>query len=541
MSVSQRIPIIIGVTGHRDIRERDVPVLKSVLQFQFAELKKAFPFSPLHLLTGLAEGADSLAAEAAIEFGGITLMAVLPFAAEIYKEDFATSMAKARLARLLAASTNVFVCDFVSADKAQQYAAVGRHIARHAQIVFAMWDGVDGKNGEAPLTGGTAHVVRMCRSGVRSSMPLALPEPTRLVHIFALRESLEPSATMEGRVGNIVETSLREHLDPEMRLSSALNLIERFNHAIFRSSKTTDADTDYCSDDKSDLSAAIFAHADPIALARQRQRRLGVVFVATLVLISAFFHQIYSGPDMRVGWLYAHIATAVAAIVCFRLIFRSKRRWDQEYLDWRAIAEGLRVQTAWRATGVDADVADHYFAEDSDDLAWLRIAIRNIGLVTPHDATKNVSQLSSVWLTSQRDFYGSRTAIMTQKDARYSIVARILLYAGLFGTLWTAFSHSAGLFVDHLNIFLLVSGGLFLSAAAIRTIADQLNYGELKNRYRLMAQLFDVAIVRFDERVSFGDIDGGRDIIFIAGKEALAENAGWLRIHRQRQFEVNIS
>ncbi len=56
-----------------------------------------------------------------------------------------------------------------------------------------------------------------------------------------------------------------------------------------------------------------------------------------------------------------------------------------------------------------------------------------------------------------------------------------------------------------------------------------------------MAGLFNWAIERYDALMREGKIADARLVLLKIGQEALAENAGWLRLHRERQFEINIA
>jgi hypothetical protein len=56
------LPLVIGVTGHRDLRSEDRETLAGRLREIIAELRVRYPHTPLILLSPLAEGADRLAA-----------------------------------------------------------------------------------------------------------------------------------------------------------------------------------------------------------------------------------------------------------------------------------------------------------------------------------------------------------------------------------------------------------------------------------------------------------------------------------------------
>src|SRR5260370_266892 len=53
-----KAPLVIGVTGHRDLREEDREHLKNSVRKVFTELRKQYPSTPFVLLSPLAEGAD---------------------------------------------------------------------------------------------------------------------------------------------------------------------------------------------------------------------------------------------------------------------------------------------------------------------------------------------------------------------------------------------------------------------------------------------------------------------------------------------------
>jgi hypothetical protein len=62
-------PFIVGVSGHRDLNPADLPrVRESVMNF-LQSLKQQLPDTELRIIIGMAEGADLLVAQAAIDLG----------------------------------------------------------------------------------------------------------------------------------------------------------------------------------------------------------------------------------------------------------------------------------------------------------------------------------------------------------------------------------------------------------------------------------------------------------------------------------------
>jgi hypothetical protein len=81
------LPIVIGVTGHRDLRSEDVPALEGIVRRILLEVRTSHPHSPLILLSPLAEGSDRLVAKVALE-AGLRLVVPLPLAHDLYEQDF---------------------------------------------------------------------------------------------------------------------------------------------------------------------------------------------------------------------------------------------------------------------------------------------------------------------------------------------------------------------------------------------------------------------------------------------------------------------
>ncbi|MCR4884593.1 MAG: hypothetical protein K6A68_13555, partial [Clostridiales bacterium] len=72
-----KIPLIVGVTGHLDLRTEDQEILREKVKQELEKLMDRCPHTPVILLCALARGADLLCAETAEELG-IPLRAVLP-------------------------------------------------------------------------------------------------------------------------------------------------------------------------------------------------------------------------------------------------------------------------------------------------------------------------------------------------------------------------------------------------------------------------------------------------------------------------------
>ncbi|TDR88126.1 hypothetical protein [Enterovirga rhinocerotis] len=162
----------VGITGHRpnklpgDLPERIRQTLAGTMRAIEASLLRLQASSRpgCRLVTALAEGADSLAAEAAPAHW--EREALLPMPRAVYAADFlpegeTTSPALDALDRHLACAASVTELPLIGRDPAptgaardRQYEALGRALVRRIDCLIAVWDGA-----AAAGIGGTASVL----------------------------------------------------------------------------------------------------------------------------------------------------------------------------------------------------------------------------------------------------------------------------------------------------------------------------------------------------------------------------------------------
>lgn len=180
-----RLALRVAVVGHRSdklplaahdaVREALLAVLDVVARearaalARDAELYREEP-PLLTLLTGLAVGADTLGAEAALRRPEWRVHAVLPFALDAYRGDFAEGEERERLHALLARAHATTTLDGTPGSW-DAYLPLSRVMVDAADVLVAVWDG------EAPAgPGGTANIVRHAR---RESVPVVRIDPVQ--------------------------------------------------------------------------------------------------------------------------------------------------------------------------------------------------------------------------------------------------------------------------------------------------------------------------------------------------------------------------
>src|SRR5690348_16279956 len=154
------LPLIVGVTGHRDVAQDDDSEIAVQVREFFCRLQTAYPHTPIVLLSSLAEGADRLVAQAALECG-VELYVVLPMQTSLYEQDFASEESVQQFRRLMARSYGTGIVKPPGPERDRHYAAAGAFIVSRSEILIALWDG-----DEDEMRGGTSQIVRFALQGV---------------------------------------------------------------------------------------------------------------------------------------------------------------------------------------------------------------------------------------------------------------------------------------------------------------------------------------------------------------------------------------
>jgi hypothetical protein len=150
----------IGVTGHRAnrLQSANMPLLVHSIGEAIESIAALTSGSAFTLLSPLADGADQVVARQAVD-AGHRLWAVLPFERNTYSAGLSPGSVKPEFDSLLGQAERVIELNGSHACESSRnnaYAAVGRFVIDHSDILLAVWDGQ-----EARGEGGTGENVSL--------------------------------------------------------------------------------------------------------------------------------------------------------------------------------------------------------------------------------------------------------------------------------------------------------------------------------------------------------------------------------------------
>lgn len=554
-------PLVVGVTSHRNIPAHQIEPIRQQVRSFFAQLQRDFPKLPLVVLSALAEGGDQLVAYEALDCGA-RLIAPLPLPRDLYEDDFDDPIVRANF-DILCSHAEIVQLPPVrgqswpmvgtqSLARDRQYAKAGVYIASHCHILLAIWDGKD-----SGRLGGTAQIVRYHLGGAMPGLierrrnarhVLGRSDESLLYHIVCSRDGsdgavaagLQPLQTL----WRTADTGAADNDMPAEFRQMFAHMVD-FNEDCDKYAEQIDAaNTDNTSEATTTVDR-LFRSADWLAIHFQRRVLLAMRSTYTLAALMGIAFT-----------LYAHLAAQNYLIYLFLLLFAgggfvavlAKRRgWHRKYLDYRALAEGLRIQSYWQRAGISASI-DHEFAHDNFlqkqniELGWIRNVMRAAGLSTPPDAMEPTANgLASViaeWVgesgkSGQLHYFERKTIERTGLHHITETIGSISLWGGIAISVFLAV-FAFKLPENTKTMLVLMMGVLSIVAAVREAYAYRKADKELIRQYRFMQRIFAGARAALDQTV---DPIAQREILFSLGDAALTEHAEWTLMHRERQVE----
>jgi len=403
---ADRLPLIIGAAGHRDLREEDIPRLRAAVASALTTLRRQYldndKQTPIVLLSTLGEGAAQLIAAEALKQGA-TLIVPLPLPLAEYKRDFVQRPLAADAAQgfedlfrraaatvelpLASGATEVGVKAF-GPERDRQYREASLFISKHCHVLIALYDG----NDDDIAFGSAAEAVSFTRDG----LPIPVNGPARpildgsevgpVIHIVTPRKAVKTTASevrvvpwgskVKGGSGGFGKALGGLRRSPELtpeeaRIAGAWTqfravaaLTTRFNREARVAAKKREAVIEKNvsqlfagnphAHDRGETAASVWCRFYGVVetLAQEREKRVRAdwrdMFLLGLVAFVCFAVYSHLFPVNLVLFDYAAIALVVAII-----FYRSRLRAHRErFFDYRALADALRVGVFWKLLGI---------------------------------------------------------------------------------------------------------------------------------------------------------------------------------------------
>lgn len=559
-------PFVVAVSGHRDVHPDDAAAVGERLYEALQLIAATLPDSALEFLSPLADGADLLFAQQVLRLreasapGRIRLLAPLPMALDDYCVEQGGDAYTTRIAPFLAAADGVFVIPHIEFDAATQaaltpanapYARLARYLAIHAQLVVVVWDGRE----ETAKPGGTLDLVHALVQGfgrgcdARGAGRLAEPEFGCVLHVQTRRAGQEGDPAAAAALG-----ALGPHAGSAACIRAAGANIDTLNrnHRAALASRVPDYAarvgrtragflsglglTDAGCDGTLGALADTFAIADVQAeIAKRGWRRCWIaIALAAVLAASSSLLRMLSDEYGELIETASYGAGAVLAVGIYLWAARAGQR--NAYLACRALAEGLRVQMYWLASGSSALVTDHYLLKQREDVGWVRDALDALTL-RPAGSALAPSVVARAWIDDQLSYLkGPNIARRRLAQARAEARGQWLLLGGLVCALaGLAVLAHGGMRTSLLMVMLIVAMKLLTDAgAAWLSFNGKMAHAETLRQAAHLRGVYQ----RADQELRAIEREGGdaADLLAALGKEVLDENGNWLRLYLERQL-----
>ena len=511
------IPTIFSVTGHRDIHENAIPHIKEILKDTFNSFKENYSHTPAILISALAEGADMLVAEVALECG-VELHVMLPYQEDAYLKSFDNTQNIQKFKDLISQASRVeVIADINHHTATESYELLGKKLADLSTILIALWDGKDtGKKG------GTSEVIKY-----KMSQKGKIRERHRGSAVYIIYTPRDEGDFVPEKI--VLEKKYIGHYIKEKDFENFMINIDTLNREI---EEKKESGGTYLQN--------MMKFFERKASTNQRKFKLYsklILMISGLSIVSLEFYHDF-GKDA--GLMLYGAGLLVAFLTYF--VFMKKGAVQNNFVYSRGFAEALRIQNAWNASNIDASVADRYLTDQHHKYTWIRIALKNMTYMDnrPFVPTYDKGSRPEDWINGQIDYYKSAIKDRERRYRFWTTLEKIFYSMGLvFIILIFVFYFSKNLLIPHhdhhlghllLHILIFISGISLLIAAFIGEKYNQIEgFKEEIYNFGLMHSLFD------DTKEALRNVKKGSDdykgLIYELGLEALEENEKWVVLH----------
>jgi hypothetical protein len=570
-------PFTVGVSGHRDLDPAELPKLRDAVSDFVRQLKEYLPDTDLRLIIGMAEGADLLVAQTALDLG-VEVEAVLPMPLPQYAADFDAETLACLKELLRHPQVHcVELADGRSCGNALPYAAEDRDamfahltntLIRRSSLLLALWDGK-----VSYLPGGTADTV-LRYLGVRTDENPG----ARDIEFIESAEEVEseqlvywtPTSRASGGAAETrapcyllgggdtvlqVQRAMPERLKQQLAELNAYNLEYRHLSEVGRvapqDSLLTDLPDVISPADRRMLADidAQYAKADALAVYYQRRSDRLFDLFGVMAFAMGLAYLIYEKLTESRMLLIAYLVTLLTSLSVYYVLQR--QRWFGKHLTYRALAETLRARFYLRLAGADQrlDATEVLTLSGIDrfhGFGWIAFVIKGI---EPPDIRSDpfaeldapqVRHAEQAWIESQHAYFTRKVARLERashrvKRLRQTLFVAILVVISILFTFGDSLHHvQMGLGVPLRNVLTFSMGALAVLLGVWELHQDKMAIRELLWQYRNQLTHFARARALLGRMTTPARRN---DVLAELGKDSLMESYLWAihRYHREHE------
>ena len=576
--LTRNSPLVVGVSGHRDLHPDAAPLISRHVDEFLTELKGRLPDTELRIMTGMAQGADLLVARAAVK-AGCKVDAVLPMAVERYIEDFDTESSAAFRALLAdPAVTCTVLTPPEGSDphashgngRAVFYANLTHALTAKCNLLLALWDGRTSR-----LEGGTADTVLRYlgartqaghdESSIEFQPANAAAEaawgPHFVYWVPTPRGDGAAVPSEPGYLTGIGENLLSAHgkamPHPLAQQFAELNTYNReFERlrgkqafekldSLLPTLEPVESHADLPGLQRID---AEYGKADALAIYFQRHSdRLFRGFSYTASCMALLF-LIYAKLWANSVLLSVYLTIMLLGVVVFHRL--RSHQWFSKHLIYRVLAETMRIKFFLHAAGADRLVSANELInltgiDQFSGFSWIGNLLKNVEPLdarAPNGAGADRMRLESVhrhWIVGQQEYFRRRVRRLEREHRRLEVLKNGMLYAtATFALILLVFAvplHERLLGpVTWKDGVLFFMGLLPVWLGIWELYQNKMAMRELLWQYRNQLGHFTIAELQLSRSTA---VSRYQEILAQVGKEALMESYLWT-IHRyHREYE----
>ena len=572
----------IGVTGHRDILPEDFEGARQKSRELLSTIKSSMPATSITVISGLAEGADRIFAEAALALN-MSVEAVMPMPLKYYKNDFDEASC-AELERILNLDTVQCIelpltpgldaddSSWPEAARNTLYANLSDDLRRRSNLLVAIWDGK-----YKDLAGGTADTVVKFLDALHGQNDSgiefintgdALLDGEALAYWIPVRRissKNSASATDEPSPRWIAAEGERFRQWPDLPadFNQELTEFDQFNQQYLELSQSDSLLSygnllDGCADTLKEETQQLkesdqsYVMADSLALYFQaRSDRLFKWFALMTALMGLLF------------LVYAKLAAVPVLLVGYLALFfggaylhqrAGKRQWFTRHLVYRCLAETMRVRFFLDLAAARDGAIIHTLLETTGinkfrGFSWIRHILQSTNPVADLSAMEAASAedridlVRRLWIEDQANYFERKTHQLhlhhekLERIKKWVIWGLIAATAGLvfFKKFLLGIGLSEHLSMKTLLIFLM--GLLPFWLGVWEMYQSKMAVKELMWQYRNQSNNYSSTNRMLQESTNTGYQKG---LIARLGQTSILENFLWIinRYHREQEPPV---